>query len=278
MSDRMRITVLVENTAGRADVGAEHGLAVLIEAGGHRVLFDTGQSDLVVRNAKAMGVTLAPLDAICCSHGHYDHTGGLSAVRIEAPDTPVYLHAAARRERYSIRQGTARRVGMPANVRDVLDERPELIRETDGPVEVAPDLWLTGPIPRRADFEDVGGPFFLDEAGRQPDAIDDDQAIYWIGENGVVLVVGCAHAGVVNTIDFVRELTGDLPLQAVVGGMHLRSASEHRLSRTAEALGRLGDARVAPGHCTGEAATSYLSERLGDRVYPIRCGDVLAFE
>jgi len=123
---------------------------------------------------------------------------------------------------------------------------------------VIPGVFLTGEIPRETEFEDVGGPFVLDEAGQWPDPIVDDQALYFDTIDGVVALVGCAHAGLVNTLRHIRRLTDNRPIHAVLGGMHLLVASAERLEATVQALREMNVARLGPAHCTGAAATARL--------------------
>jgi len=124
------------------------------------------------------------------------------------------------------------------------------------PQEIAPGVWLTGEVPRVNGYEDVGGPLFLDEAMRRSDPILDDQSLFLVGREGTVVVLGCAHAGLVNTLEHIRTLTHGAPIHTVVGGMHLLNAGERRLAETVAALRRLGVQRLGPNHCTGPAATA----------------------
>jgi 7,8-dihydropterin-6-yl-methyl-4-(beta-D-ribofuranosyl)aminobenzene 5'-phosphate synthase len=112
----------------------------------------------------------------------------------------------------------------------------------------------TGTIPRITDFEDTGGPFFLDPCCSMPDSLDDDQAIFFETLQGLVIVLGCAHSGVINTLRYIDELSGGKPIHAVIGGMHLVQASPERISRTIEEFRRMNVQWFMPGHCTGMAA------------------------
>ena len=165
---KTRITVLVENTAGGPGLLAEHGLAYWIEHDGRHVLLDSGQGGVLASNAYKLGIALREIDALVLSHGHYDHTGGVAeALKTNRPVT-VYAHPAAFARKY-IRNsdGTAREIGMPyPSDKAIRDSRNRLIA-TDQPTTVFDGLTVTGPVPRLTDFEDTGGPFFLDEACTQ---------------------------------------------------------------------------------------------------------------
>ena len=259
MSDTIVITVLVENSVQGRELLAEHGLAFDVQAGPDSLLFDTGQSGLLVHNARCLGVDLSLLRAIALSHGHYDHTGGLRAVWELAPGAELYAHPAALGPHFARNpDGTTRDVGISApNLAGVRAHTPPP-RPTQTPTEVLKGFFLTGEIPRATAFEDMDIHFVLNEAGTQPDSILDDQALFFDTQDGVVVLLGCAHAGVVNTLLYVRRLTHNRPIHAVLGGMHLLAAGPERMTRTVEALRELGVQRMAPAHCTGVAATARL--------------------
>ncbi|MFP4143638.1 MAG: MBL fold metallo-hydrolase [Phycisphaeraceae bacterium] len=257
----VRITTLVENTAGGRGTLGEHGLAFWIETPAGCALFDTGQTaEVLVHNARRLGADLARAEAVVLSHGHYDHTGGLAEVLRRTGDVRLRLHPAALARRFSqSATGEVREVGMPAELDEAaLTSLAGAICWTERPAEVLPGLRVTGPIPRETDFEDTGGRFFLDAECRRPDPIEDDQALFFAGEAGTVVLLGCAHAGVVNTLRYVRRLTGAAPIQAVIGGMHLLHASGHRLEQTLQALEEFDVRQIAPGHCTGGPASALL--------------------
>ncbi|HPA17828.1 MAG TPA: MBL fold metallo-hydrolase [Verrucomicrobiae bacterium] len=259
MSEGIVVTVLVENSVHGRGLMAEHGLAFHVQAGAQGLLFDTGQSGLVARNAAVLGVDLAGVRAMALSHGHYDHTGGLRAVWEIAPDARLYAHPAAVAPRYSRSpDGTTRAVGIDRPGIEAIQAHAPRIVDTLSTTEVLPGIFVTGEIPRVTEFEDVGGPFVLDVAGARPDPIIDDQAMFFDTSDGVVVLLGCAHAGVVNTLRRVRDMTGGRPFHAVFGGMHLLVASPERVARTVQELRALGVRRLGPAHCTGAAAAARL--------------------
>jgi 7,8-dihydropterin-6-yl-methyl-4-(beta-D-ribofuranosyl)aminobenzene 5'-phosphate synthase len=271
------ITVLAENTAGRMGLLGEHGLSLWIETAESCVLFDTGQGLALPHNAKALDVALDGADAIVVSHGHYDHTGGLSYALSQTPHARLFVHPSALVSRFSRRDGVAREIGMPAHAREAVNPRMTSITWTKGPMEVAPGMFVTGPIARRSGFEDTGGPFFLDSNGTVPDPIEDDQAMWIETQAGLIVLLGCAHSGVVNTLDHIRERAGGKPIRAILGGMHLGSASDERVARTIESLSRLNTGDVWPCHCTGAAATARLTAAIGDRCRLCGVGERICF-
>jgi 7,8-dihydropterin-6-yl-methyl-4-(beta-D-ribofuranosyl)aminobenzene 5'-phosphate synthase len=279
MSDPLKITVLVENSVGTGGLKAEHGLAWLLERGPHRVLFDTGQTDLLVENAAALGCRLDDLDAIVLSHGHYDHTGGLATACRRSPRARLFLHPAALAPKFTVRaDGTVHSIGLPGAGRQAVLDARERVVETTGCREVVDGLFVTGSIPRETDFEDVGGRFFLDAELRSPDPLADDQALFCPTREGTVVVLGCAHAGVVNTLRYIRRLTQGARLRAVLGGLHLVNASDARLDATVGALRELDIPRLFPAHCTGLPATARLWECLRGRCQGLGVGSRFSFD
>lgn len=276
MSSNICITVLVENSVQRAGLRAEHGWSSLIEIGGRRVLFDTGQTELLLDNAKALGCSLDNLDVIVLSHGHYDHTGGLAAVLKRSPEAQVFLHPAALSPKFSANaDGPVRSIGMPEPGQQAIANAGTRLICTPAQREVVPGLFVTGEIPRQTDFEDVGGRFFLDEHCQKPDPLLDDQAVFFQTPAGVVVLLGCAHAGVVNTLLHIERITGDHRVRAVLGGMHLGSASERRMVETVGYLRQVKPDCLAPAHCTGMAASVQLWSEFPGICIPATAGTTL---
>ncbi len=278
MNAGVRITVLVENSVNRGGLKAEHGWSCLIEIGGRRVLFDTGQTELVLDNARTLGCSLENLDAIVLSHGHYDHTGGLAAVCRLSPAARLFLHPAALETRFTQdADGAMRRIGMPeASRQAIANAGPGLIL-TSACLEVVPGLRVTGEIPRQTNFEDVGGRFYLDDHARRADPLLDDQAVFFQTPAGMVVLLGCAHAGVVNTLTHIEHLTGGERVHALLGGMHLGSASERRMEETVACLRQIKPGCLAPAHCTGLPAAARLWSEFPERCKPAATGTTLLF-
>lgn len=272
MPVRVDVTIVVDDRA-LGELLVEHGLSLWIEGEGDRILFDTGAGAALAANADLLGIDIGSATSLVLSHGHYDHTGGLPSALERARGVHIYCHPSAVEPRYSIHERTARAIHMQPAAAAALKALPsERLHWVTGPVAVSASIWLTGPIPRDTSYEDAGARFFLDPAGERPDHIDDDMALWISTPEGLVVCVGCCHSGLVNTLRYVRRLSGDTRIRAVIGGFHLLAADEHRLHETAIALLSISPAMVVPCHCTGERACETLADALGGRVSPGRAG------
>jgi len=261
------ITTLVNNTAAD-NLQCEHGLSFWIEYNGKYILFDTGQTNIIQNNAKQIGVNLSETDAVILSHGHHDHTGGIPIVFIEAAKSTLYLHPRAIDLKYSKKADTVQMIGMSDATKDTVHAIRNLgeVIWTDLPTEVFPGLFVTGTITRKTNFEDTGGNFYLDENCTRPDELIDDQAVFFKMAEGLAVLLGCAHAGVVNTLEYILHLTGEKNIYAVIGGMHLLNASLERIEHTIDALKFYGVQELGLAHCTGNKAKQKLTD-----AFPKQC-------
>ncbi|MBM3163634.1 MAG: MBL fold metallo-hydrolase [Chlorobi bacterium] len=276
-ANTLSLTILSDNNAA-ACCTAEHGFSLLAETGENTILFDTGRENVLLSNASSLGIDLSQVRQLILSHGHYDHTGGVTDVLGIASALSVYMHPAAFQKRFSIRDGMPSPVNMPEHARSALKSIPgERIHLVEQPAVLSYGAGITGPVPRRTDFEDTGGPFYMDSEGTIPDPIGDDLSIWFETRDGLVLITGCCHAGIVNTLRYVVELTGTSRIAAIIGGFHLSAASPERLTRTVEALSAFDISRIIPCHCTGEHATTYFRRNLHCPVEPGYAGMRLEF-
>ena len=264
---RVSVTVLVDNMCGPDTVLGEWGLSFLIDTDQHRILLDTGGGRIILGNARALDADLGKTEAIVISHGHHDHTGGLETVFETCGPVDLFMHPAVFDTRYWKEDSSAVAYRLPFS-RQQLSQRVRRLIETKEPTLVCDGVMVTGQVPRVNDFEDTGvtGYSFLDESLKIPDLIVDDQALFFRVPEGVVILLGCGHAGLVNTMRYVCELLGEQEIYAVMGGTHLLSASPDRMQKTVEALKKYNVQKIMLSHCTGLRAYLQL-----DRAFPGRC-------
>lgn len=260
-----RITVLCDNSVGPlTGTLGEHGFAAMVEsADGTALLFDTGQGATLLNNADRMNKDLTRLAGIVISHGHYDHGGGLlPLLRSGRRELPVYGHPAIFRARYRVKDtGECHPIGMPES-RDDLEAAGACFNLSSEFREIAPGIYLTGEVPRVTAFETGDRGLFCDCTGQEIDLTPDDQSLVLETEKGLVLLMGCCHAGVVNTLEHVAYSLGRRDVYAVMGGTHLGFCSHEQLERTIATMKQWGIRKVAASHCTGFAASARLSREL----------------
>lgn len=276
----MRVTCVVDNTVrGGSSLWGEHGLAFLIGTeDGHSILFDTGQSGTVLlHNLHELGVQSAQIEALALSHAHRDHTGGLGALLERSTDLPIYAHPDLFQRRFSRHGEEVESIGLPLTreIREALT-RAELRLSTES-AEIAPGVWTTGEITSRSEPEGRSERHLVrEDGGWVPDPYRDDQALVLEVASGLVVICGCCHAGLLNTLAHVRR-TFEGEIVAVAGGFHLGEADEAQLEHTITVLKTYGPPQLYPNHCTGERAYVALACALSGRVQPCPAGTVLSF-
>ncbi|ARN57062.1 MBL fold metallo-hydrolase [Sedimentisphaera salicampi] len=274
----MKITILVDNNSAEP-LGSEHGLSMFLEAGGSKVLFDAGKTELLADNAEKLGVDLSSPDYIVLSHGHYDHTGGLAYALSKAKNAKLYCHEGLLKERYSLKSFGARSVGAQKEAREAIENLPsERKIWYEQPLTIPGGFNITGTVPRITAFEDTGGNYYLDREGRYLDELEDDISLWVETPRGLVIVLGCCHSGIVNTIRRIQDISEKNKIDTVVGGMHLIHADEERLRGTVEDLRQMDIKRILPCHCTGDYAAEYLKNNLNCEVQKAYAGMKLEIE
>ena len=258
-----RITILCENSVGPlSGTLGEHGFSALIEPSvAEPLLFDTGQGLTLLHNARRMNKDLSLVKQVVISHGHYDHVGGLKPLLDECGAKQVYSHPSIFRSRFRVKDtGDFHPIGIQAS-RQELEASGASFDFSKEFRAIAPGTFLTGEVPRVTAFESGDQGLYRDSTGQELDTTPDDQSLVLETSRGLVLI-GCCHAGLVNTVEHVAYMTGRRDIYAVIGGTHLGFCSQEQLGKTAELLRTLGIKKLAASHCTGFAASARLSQEL----------------
>jgi len=259
----MTISVLTDNHAG-SFCQAEHGLSYLIEYDGMKLLFDTGQTDLFMRNAKIMNISLDDIDIIILSHGHFDHGNGLGYLK----GGTLVCHPGCFSKRY--RKTDRTYIGLEFTP-DELSGKFNLITSAV-PYKIREKIIFLGGIPRVRDFESQHTSFIFEKGS--PDFVDDDSAVAISMPEGLFIVTGCGHSGIVNTIEHARKVTGENRIYGILGGFHLKEID----AQTTETINYLRINKVKhiiPSHCTELPAMSAFYEAFG--IKQVSTGDVMNF-
>jgi 7,8-dihydropterin-6-yl-methyl-4-(beta-D-ribofuranosyl)aminobenzene 5'-phosphate synthase len=272
----------------RKSILSEHGFSALVRTISgekiHTLLFDTGFSEIgAAYNAKTLGVDLSAIEAIALSHGHTDHTGGFASMMAAIPNKgiPVVAHPAIFRSPRYLKVKENMNIHLPSLTREGVAAAGMKLVETRSPLALLDgDVLFLGEIPRRTDFE-KGFPiaYYQDNSVEKWDPIEDDTSLVMnLKGKGLVILSGCAHSGIVNTVLYAREITGTEKVHVVMGGFHLTGPLfEPIIGRTTEALRRINPAYIIPTHCTGRKAISYIEKEMGDRFILNMSGTKLTF-
>lgn len=259
----VKVTILDDNIASPRVFKAEHGLSVLLEVEGRSFLWDCGQTDIAVGNARLLGIDLKSIEGIGLSHGHYDHSGGLLHVLGASGPKRVYMHPDALEPKFFKAGEIKVFIGLPF-ARTAIEGISGGLELSTGQVEVLPGVHMTGEVPRVTDFEGLEPNLYCEKDGELvPDPFTDDQALVVRTPEGAVVLTGCAHSGVVNILKHVQEEYGRI--RAVVGGTHLGLGNEARVDPTIDFLDGLDVDKMIFCHCTGVAVISRLMAHFKDR-------------
>ncbi len=280
----VQISVLIEDSKSpdKPQLRNKHGLSYFIKVkiGDNKVtvLMDTGPSpETLLYNSDKIGVNLDEVDVIVLSHGHYDHTGGLYGfLKQMKKRVPVVGHPTVFEPKLSM-MPHLRLIGAPITSSDIETVGGVPVFASD-PVKIADGITTTGEVPRISAFETVRGFWAVHDQRLIEDKMVDDQSlIIDVADKGLVIVTGCAHAGIINTIKHAQKITGNSKLHAILGGFHLTITDDNRIQATVTELKKLNPKLVGPCHCTGKKAIKKITEALGDRCQLLHSGDSIEF-
>ena len=273
MLSNAKLTILAENRVVNPKLIAEQGLSIFVETPNGNVLFDTGQTDAFLYNARQLNIDLSTTDKIVLSHGHYDHSGGLLNFVKNIKPIEVFCHPALMNKKYHVYPAGRLDIGVPWEKKEVKSLGAEFIFKTHA-FEIIPDVWISGEIPRHSKYEQI------DETYQQRvlesyihDEIHDDMCLIINTTKGLIILLGCGHAGPINSIKHAMRLLDTKDIYAVIGGMHLQHSPEERIEKVVKNLQRVNPEFLIPLHCTGFTAINRMFSLFKNRVQLLNVGD-----
>lgn len=275
-SNKIIITTLCDNTASRIDILAEWGLSFLVECDSQSILFDTGYSNTCIHNAKILGKDLSKVSKIVLSHGHVDHTGGLLEV-LKSINYDIYTnkikpveiisHPDIWNEKYVLSAKKTVFAGMTTTP-TLLANYGAILKPETSATRLSNNIITTGRIAMEADFEHLDKELQIKQNNKFIlDQLEDDQALIIKTNKGLIVILGCAHRGVINTLLTAQKITNESRIYMVLGGTHLSFASSERIEKTIAALLQLQVQKIGVSHCTGFKAAAKMAAAFGDNFF-----------
>ena len=266
----MQLDIVCENTVGRPiSACGEHGFACLLQTPAGRWLFDTGSGETLQTNLAALDLDVRDLDGIILSHGHYDHCGGLLTLLRTTGPRRIYAHPGIFCERFWRGQHEQRNISLPFSRGDLEAAGAEFVFMKKF-TELAPGVHFSGEIARRT-AQEIGDPQLVTrfDTGDSwtTDKFADDAALAIETAKGLVILLGCAHAGLINTVEWFRRNLDQRRIHAIIGGTHLGPASDEQFAATVEYLAKLEFDRLGVSHCTGQLRSALLHAKFPNKVF-----------
>jgi 7,8-dihydropterin-6-yl-methyl-4-(beta-D-ribofuranosyl)aminobenzene 5'-phosphate synthase len=260
----MRINILTENVAGGKFL-AEHGLSYLIEIEGETVLFDTGHSDVFLKNAQLLGIDIQnDVEKVVLSHGHWDHGDGLRFIE----NKKLITHPGSFSKRFG--KSDHRSVGLSLSKEEI--QKKFDLTETINQHKITKNLFFLGGIPRNNDFESQTTSFEFENG--EDDFVPDDSALAANVNNELIVITGCSHSGICNICEQAKKVTGVSKIKAVIGGFHLKHQNRQTL-KTIQYFKKNKIEMIFPSHCTELPALTAFYEEF--KIEQVKTGMVLEF-
>ncbi len=274
---KLKIKLIVDNIASGALLG-EHGLSTLVEYDNNCILFDTGQGYCLKHNMRQLGINPERITDLVISHGHYDHTGGIG-VLLEDPfcRPKIYIHPAVLEEKYAKESDGPKYIGISEKNKNLLLQEDRNLFSSKTSSKITPLIAATGEIPLKYPEENLSSRFYCDRSLTKPDLLPDDQAIFIRSAMGIIVILGCCHRGLGNTLEHIKFLSGSDDIFAVIGGTHLRNVNDSRLDFTIDIIRKFGISYFRATHCIGFYAAAYLKHALPDIFNMGHTGEILEF-
>jgi len=256
----MKITILVDNYITKRYFIAEHGFSLLIESGDEKILFDTGQDIALMYNLKAKNINLKSINKIVLSHGHDDHTGGLKRFSRKNNQFKLFAHPAIVYPKFKIRGETKKNIGLKVDLSKFHTKFHK------NPSEISQGIIFSGEVPKTNRWELEETVYYRKVGGKlEKDSFQDDISLYIPLDKGLLILTGCAHSGIINIIQHGLNITKASKLYGIIGGMHLKNASERRIKRTAKLIAEMNPGFVTISHCTGILPGIEFVKKLGKK-------------
>ncbi len=268
MEEKLKIIVLNDNRCKNEEYACEHGISLLIEGYGKRVLFDAGQTEIFMQNAEKLNETLDNLDAIVLSHGDYDHGNGLKYLNTK---TKLICHPDFQLIRISKRTGNDNGLNQ---TREELQAKFDLI-ESKEPYAISDEMIFLGQIERNNDFERGQNLPAYDEKGETYPHLDDSGMVIKTSE-GLIVLSGCSHSGICNTVEYAKKITHENRIVAVMGGFHLKEVNECTL-KTIEYMKQNHVKTVYLAHCTSDIVCEEFLKQMPGQTVVIGTGETYEF-
>ena len=274
----MKITFLSDNKTEKAKCIAEWGLSILVESRGHKLLFDVGASPIFARNAKALGIDLAEVEAVAISHGHFDHTDGIEAFDEINKTAPVYIHKDGLDDDFAVMSdGSLDPMNDGIRWSEEFKETimPRLVL-TEGVTKVFDNMILAGNIPLLPEYpmtEQFVRPSREKDGEYVPDPMDHEQFLVVKEDEGIFIISGCSHKGVMSIISNAKDLFPSERILGFIGGMHLYPLDHDEMEKVVDMICGLDMECVFPVHCTGMEAIIMFKEKLGKKCVIAAAGE-----
>ncbi|MEM1575802.1 MAG: MBL fold metallo-hydrolase [Nitrososphaerota archaeon] len=280
MIEKVRIINLVDDSVDmeHPNILAKHGLALFIEIDFNEkekinILMDTGPSpDIILHNAKELNIDLKKINIIVISHAHYDHTGGLIEILKQINKRILIIMHPNCLDLKFAEKPYLRYIGIPFKISEI-EEAGGILLLSRKPVKITPEIIVSGEIERINEYEKVEDFLTLKNYEIIKDNLLEDQALFLkINNKGLLIITGCAHSGIINTIEYAKKITGLNKIYAILGGLHLINANEERLKVTINEIEKINPEKIFPCHCTGQKAIVEFIKNFKNKCIPIQAG------
>lgn len=276
-NSKVKITIIADNSVCSNKLIAEHGFSAFIEIDNRKILFDTAQKS-ILNNSKVLDIDLSQIDTLILSHGHYDHTGGISLLASNNDHFFVYAHKHVLKRRYTRKNGEIKDISIPEKDKSIIANfDQEKVHLFEASCEIINNMYLLSNIPF-LNGRDTGGEFFEDSQASIIDNIEDEISICFKTAKGLVILTGCCHRGFINTCEYAKKISGINNIFSVIGGLHLNAASDEKIGEICKYIQSENISKVNTFHCTGDAATDKLNQYLGSIVQKGCAGNVFEYE